>query len=134
MAFISAFNTVQLYLKAKCTTFRIDLSLFQMDLTQIAAQVSPKCISRNLSLSFFFLLGDKNLIVSSGVELISEILDLIAHFWIFGVSLIAHSVENLPAMQETGVHFLGWEDTLEKEMATHSSIPAWRSPWTEKPF
>ena len=80
MAFISAFNTVQLYLKAKCTTFRIDLSLFQMDLTQIAAQVSPKCISRNLSLSFFFLLGDKNLIVSSGVELISEILDLIAHF------------------------------------------------------
>ena len=36
-------------------------------------------------------------------------------------------------MQETWVQFLGWEDTLEKEMATHSSILAWRIPWTEEP-
>ena len=36
-------------------------------------------------------------------------------------------------MQETQVRFLGWEDPLEKEMATHSSILAWRIPWTEKP-
>ena len=36
-------------------------------------------------------------------------------------------------MQETQVQFLGWEDPLEKEMATHSSILAWRLPWTEKP-
>ena len=36
-------------------------------------------------------------------------------------------------MQETRVRFLGWEDPLEKEMATHSSILAWRIPWTEKP-
>ena len=48
-------------------------------------------------------------------------------------SLIAQSVKNLPAMQETLVRFLGWEDPLEKEMATHSSILAWRSPWTEEP-
>ena len=41
-------------------------------------------------------------------------------------------VNNLPAMQETGVQFLGQKDPLEKEMATHSSIPAWRIPWTEK--
>ena len=40
---------------------------------------------------------------------------------------------HLPAMQETQVQFLGWEDTLEKEMATHSSILAWRIPWTEEP-
>ena len=40
---------------------------------------------------------------------------------------------NLPAMQETGVQSLGWEDLLEKRMATHSSILTWEIPWTEKP-
>ena len=40
---------------------------------------------------------------------------------------------NLPVMQETWVWFLGWKDPLEKEMATHSSILAWRIPWTEEP-
>ena len=40
---------------------------------------------------------------------------------------------NLPAMQETRVRSLGWEVPLEKRMATHSSILAWRIPWTEKP-
>ena len=39
----------------------------------------------------------------------------------------------LPAMWETQVQSLGWEDLLEKEMATHSSILAWKNPWTEKP-
>ena len=48
-------------------------------------------------------------------------------------SLIAQSVENLPAMQETRVQFLGWEDPLEKEMANHFSILAWRISWTEEP-
>ena len=43
-------------------------------------------------------------------------------------SLIAQLVKNLPAMQEIGVQFLGWEDPLEEEMATHSSILAWRIP------
>ena len=43
------------------------------------------------------------------------------------------SVKNLPAMRETWIRFLGWEDSLEKEMATHSSILAWRIPWTEDP-
>ena len=48
-------------------------------------------------------------------------------------SLTAQSVKNLPAVHETWVEFLGWEDPLEKEMATHSSILAWRIPWTEEP-
>ena len=43
------------------------------------------------------------------------------------------SIKNLPAMQETQVRFLGQEDPLEKEMATRSSILAWRIPWTEEP-
>ena len=41
-------------------------------------------------------------------------------------------VKKLPAMQETGVRSLGWEDPLEKSMVTHSSILAWRIPWTEE--
>ena len=48
-------------------------------------------------------------------------------------SLVAQTVKNLPAMQETQVQSLGREDPLEKEMATHSSILALRIPWTEEP-
>ena len=48
-------------------------------------------------------------------------------------SLTAQSVKNLPAMQETRVQFLGQGDPLEKEMAIHSSILAWRIPWPEEP-
>ena len=50
-----------------------------------------------------------------------------------GASLIAQLVKNLPAMQETPVQSQGQEDLLEKEMATHSSILAWKIPWTEEP-
>ena len=46
---------------------------------------------------------------------------------------MAQIVKNLPAMQETGVQYLGQEDPLEKEMATHSSLLAWEIPWTEEP-
>ena len=46
-------------------------------------------------------------------------------------SVVAQLVTNPPAMQETWVRSLGWEDSLEKEMATHSSVLAWRIPWTE---
>ena len=46
---------------------------------------------------------------------------------------MAQMVKNLPAMQETQVKSLGWEDPLEKGIATHSSILAWRIPWIEGP-
>ena len=46
---------------------------------------------------------------------------------------VAQAIKNLPAMQKTQVQFLGREDPLEKGMATHSSILAWRIPWTEEP-
>ena len=46
---------------------------------------------------------------------------------------MAQMVKNLPAMQETRVPSLGWEDRLEKEMAIHSSILTWEIPWTEEP-
>ena len=48
-----------------------------------------------------------------------------------GLPLLAQSVKNLPARQETWVRFLGWEEHLEEDMPTHSSILAWRMLWTE---
>ena len=50
----------------------------------------------------------------------------------FGSSLVAQMVKHLPTMQETWVRSLGQEDRLEKEMAAHSNILAWRIPWTEE--
>ena len=58
--------------------------------------------------------------------------DLNRHFC-SGNIVIAKSVKILPVMQETQVWFLGWGDSLEKEMAIHSRILAWRIPWTEEP-
>ena len=49
-----------------------------------------------------------------------------------GASLVAQLVKNPPAMHETRIHSLGWEDPLQKELATHSSILAWRIPWAEE--
>ena len=48
-------------------------------------------------------------------------------------SLVAQETKKLPAIWETQVRSLGWEDTLEKRMVTHSGILAWRIPWTEEP-
>ena len=50
-----------------------------------------------------------------------------------GQAVVAQRLKHLPAMRETWVQSLGWEDLLEKEMATHSSILAWRIPWMEEP-
>ena len=52
---------------------------------------------------------------------------------IYRASLVAQRLKRLPAMRETWVRSLGWEDPLEKEMATYSSILAWRIPWAEEP-
>ena len=49
---------------------------------------------------------------------------------VYGASLVAQTVKNLPAMQETQVQSLSWEETLEKGMSTHSSTFAWRIPWS----
>ena len=50
-----------------------------------------------------------------------------------GASLVAQMVKNPPAVRETGVQSLNWEDPLEEGVAAHSSIFAWRIPWTEEP-
>ena len=53
--------------------------------------------------------------------------------WNIIASLVAQKIKNLPSVQETQVWSLGWEDPLQKGMATHSSILTWRIPWTEEP-
>ena len=55
------------------------------------------------------------------------------HTHIYGASLVAQMVKNLPEMWEIQVQSLGQEDLLEKGMATHCSILAWKTPWTEEP-
>ena len=55
------------------------------------------------------------------------------HVHMHWTSLVAQMVKSLPTVWETWVQSLGWEDPLEKEMATHSSILVWKTPWTEKP-
>ena len=74
--------------------------------------------------------GDPGLILGLGSSPGEDIGYPFQYSW---ASLVAQTVKNLPAMQETCVQSLGWEDPLEKEMATHSSVLAWRIPWTEEP-
>ena len=71
--------------------------------------------------------GDSGLIPGSGRSAGEGIGYPLQHPW---ASLVAQMVKNLPAMWETWVLSLSWEDPLEKGKATHSSILAWRSPWT----
>ena len=58
---------------------------------------------------------------------------MIQYYLVAQISLVAQTVKRLPTMQETRVQSLGQEDLLEKEMATHSSILAWKIPWMEEP-
>ena len=71
--------------------------------------------------------GDPGSIPGSGISAEEGIDYPLQYSW---ASLVAPLVKNLPAMWETWVRFLGWEDPLEKGTATHSNILAWRIPWT----
>ena len=59
-------------------------------------------------------------------------LSITLHHKLSYATLVAQKVQNLPSVLQTQIQSLDWEDPLEKEMATHSSIFAWRIPWTEK--
>ena len=63
----------------------------------------------------------------------NKLIDTEANLWLPRTSLVAQRVKHLPVVQGTMVQPLGWEDLLEKEMATHSVTLAWKIPWTEKP-
>ena len=99
----------------------------------------PKYWSFSISISLF---SEYSGLISFGIDIICECvcvcvcIYIYIHIYIYiyiWASLIAQSVKNLSAMQETQVRSLGGEDPLDKGMATHSSILAWRIPWTEEP-
>ena len=73
----------------------------------------------------------RSLLQSKHSQVLFCIFEIKFHF--HRTSLVAQTVKNPSAMQETWVRSLDWEDPLEKEMATHSSILAWRIPWIEDP-
>ena len=93
---------------------------------------------------FYLITGEaEQFIICSLAELISFVnvcsnsfpISFLAHYFLFDLirsSLVAQMVKRLPIMLETRVQLLGREDPLEKELATHSSILAWRVPWTEE--
>ena len=83
-------------------------------------------MTKALGLSF---LTRKKSVLKHEAQIIPTILSISSP----GASPVAQTVKCLPAMWETWVQSLGWEDPLEKEMATHSSTLAWKIPWTEKP-
>ena len=82
----------------------------------------------NLSSGFFDCLWAEAAVKNSGA--LEPDWGFGVHHPFYGASHRAQLVKNLPAVQETWVLSLGWEDLLEKEMATHSSILAWKIPWT----
>ena len=96
-------------------------SMFQRECHQWLGRVLPG----NIKIPHFF--PSKDIRISLGVR--ARLHD----FKSSPASLVAQRIKRLPAMQKTQVQSLGWEDPLEKEMATHSSILAWRIPWTEEP-
>ena len=104
----------------------------------------PLCLYNTFKLSNFINIYWLPISQIFGEDLMKHILNLIKRacyilnlinkyvsFCSFGASLVAQMVKNPPAMRETRVHSLDWEDPLEKGMATHSSVLAWRIPWTE---
>ena len=107
------------------TSFRIDSFAF------LAVQGTCKSLLQHhnfkasiLQYSAFFMSQLSHLYMTTGKTIALSV---------WGASQLSQMVKNLPAMQESQVQSLGGEDPLEKEMATHSSILAWRIPWTEEP-
>ena len=118
----------------------IDISLF---LSSLSITMSKSIhVATNGVISFFIILSNIHCVcvyiyiyiyiyrytTSLSISLSVEFRLLNEHY----ASLVAQTVKRLPAMRETWVRSLGGEDPLEKEMATHSSILAWKIPWTEE--
>ena len=131
-------STVELFtclsLSSQCAEFPEDKTLLDL-IMKVKVKVVSDSLRTIQSMEFsrpekwrFNPMSDSEIIVSIYFFLSTTFsvltLDLV---------LVAQLVKNLPAVQETQVQFLGWEDPLEKEMATQSSILAWEIPWTEEP-
>ena len=95
----------------------------------------PQCLSLPLFCLLFTVMSLRPSVLLSKFSLLFSFLPLFLCLSVLLCSrlLLAQMVKNLPAKQDTQSQSLGWEDPLEKEMATHSSILAWKIPWTEEP-
>ena len=105
--------------------------------TQELCSLKPSVLNKlfyrfNLFMEIFLHLLTLILVFSLQSSQLSPFADPI-YGWIMALASLAYAVKNLPAMWENRVRSLGREDTLEMEMATHSSILAWKIPWTERP-
>ena len=89
--------------------------------------------SYTVACKLFFSLDNISWTFPGGKKQLYFFSDLLNRYLIFLASLVAQTVKHLPTMWETWVQSLGQEDLLEKEMAPHSSILAWKIPWTEEP-
>ena len=98
-------------------------SLIQLSFYFLACVSYEAALSCQLMLDFVFH-------VLGGLTVFRTLCPGVKHIWI---SLVAQMVKCLPAIQETWVRSLGWEDPLEEEMATHSNTLAWKIPWTGEP-
>ena len=88
------------------------------NMTLYLCQTSQKCTTQTINININYGLLLKKIIYQ---------------YWLVRASLVAQTVKNPPAMRETWVQSLGWEDSVEKGTSTHSSILAWRIPMTEDP-
>ena len=98
-------------------------SLIQLSFYFLACVSYEAALSCQLMLDFVFH-------VLGGLTVFRTLCPGVKHIWI---SLVAQMVKCLPAIQETWVRSLGWEDPLEEEMATHSNTLAWKTPWMKEP-
>ena len=131
-ASLSPFPTVSMSLFPVCISIpslKIDLSIPFLEIPYI--YISIWYLFFSFWLTSFYIIGSRFIHLTRTDSHV-----FFFYGWVifhFGASLVAHSVKNLPAVQETRVWSLGWEDPLEKEMATYSSILAWKISWTGEP-
>ena len=114
---VQLFATPSIAARQASLSFTISLSLLKLICIESVMPFNHLILCHPLLQNFFFT------IIYFDIQLGPDLLD----------SLVAQTVKSLPAMQETWLRSLGWEDPLEKEIATHSSIIAWKIPWTEEP-
>ena len=120
--FVSFFNKWVSSIKSACAVWEERTKMF------ISFQFLVISVIYNLFISLIISTLTGGYLLSP-IWLFSQ--HLLTFYWATGAYLVAQMVKNPPAMQETGVRSLGQEDPLEKGMATHSSILAWRISWTK---
>ena len=125
--FLTKFKFIIIYITFPLKNFQSDTQEMKISLSLTCIPTSMVFPGNSAGKESTCNAGDPTSISGSGKSPGEEIGYPLQYSW---ASLVAQLVKNLPVMQETWVRSLGWEDPLERGMATHSSILAWRNPWT----